>query len=436
MTRAFPAVLCVAVVLLAGHRAEAQSGAASRGWLQDRIGSAAPGEVIDVPPGEYAGPVVITQPVVLRGHGRVVLKGDGQTHVVSVRAADVVIEGFEIRESGLDLAKDHAAVHVTGARAVVRGNRIVESLHGVYVRQADGVVIERNVIVGKSRTLEPVDPFADRPAPGGGEVCEVDLDPNRRGNGIHIWNASGHQIAGNVIRDTRDGIYFSFADRSEVRDNDVAGVRYGLHYMYSDENRFDDNVFRDSAAGAALMYSKGITLQGNDFAGNRNHRAHGLLMYAVDETEVRDNRIAGNTMGLFIEHSQGNRFTGNTVTNNHVGVHISNSSDGNTFTENRFSGNLHPVETSGTNMRNEFAVDGRGNYWDGAARLDLDGNGIGDLMHRELDLYGDLRRPFPAVALLSGSPGERLLRFVHARLALPGLSGLTDPAPLLQSPRR
>jgi nitrous oxidase accessory protein len=39
------------------------------------------------------------------------------------------------------------------------------------------------------------------------------------------------------------------------------------------------------------------------------------------------------------------------------------------------------------------------------------------------------------IGLLGGSPGERLLRFVHARLALPGLSGVVDAAPLTRSPR-
>jgi nitrous oxidase accessory protein len=433
VTRAFVAA-CAALIVATGAHAGAQT-AAGAAWLRERLAAARPGDVIDVPGGDYPGPFVIAVSVHLRGHGRAVLRGNGQTHVISVRASDVVIEGFEIRESGLDLSKDHAAVHVAGARAVVRDNRIVESLHGVYVRQADGARIERNVITGRSRTLERVDPFAS-PTPGGGEMCEVTLGQDRRGNGVHIWNSKDHVIAGNVIRDTRDGIYFSFVDRSEVRDNDIAGVRYGLHYMYSDDNRFEGNAFRDSAAGAALMYSKGITLRRNDFVGNRNHRAHGLLMYSVDETDVGDNRISGNTMGLFIEHSQGNRLTHNAVTNNHVGIHISNSSDGNTFADNTFVGNLHPVEASGTNMRNQWAVDGRGNYWDGAVRLDLDGNGIGDVPHRELDLYGELRRPFPAVALLAGSPGERLLRFVHARLALPGLPGVADPAPLLQVPRR
>jgi len=76
-------------------------------------------------------------------------------------------------------------------------------------------------------------------------------------------------------------------------------------------------------------------------------------------------------------------------------------------------------------------VNGRGNQWDGASTLDLDRNGIADLPHRELDLFGGLRHELPAIGLLAGSPAERLLRFVHARLPIPGAAGIVDPAPLV-----
>jgi nitrous oxidase accessory protein len=405
-------------------------------WLQDRLAAAAPGEVIDVPAGEHRGPFVVARPVHLRGHGQALLRGDGKTHVVAIRAPDVVLEGFEIRDSGLNLMADHAAIHVTGPRAVIRGNRIADSLHGVYVRQADHVRVEANTITGKSWTLELVNPFAGPSGPGEAETCEVTLAQDRRGNGLHFWNSSGHVVAGNVIRDTRDGIYFSFVDRSEIRNNDVARARYGLHYMYSDDNRFDDNVFRDNAAGAALMYSQGLVLRRNQFTANRSQRAYGLLLHSVDQTEIRDNELTGNTLGLFMENGQANRVLDNLVTNNHVGVHIGNSSNENVFAGNTFAGNVHPVETAGDSASNRWADAGRGNYWQGAARLDLNADGIGDLPHRELDLFGEWRRPFPVIGLLAGSPGERLLRFVYSRLALPGLAGVSDPAPLVRSQHR
>jgi nitrous oxidase accessory protein len=399
-------------------------------WLRDRLATAAAGDTIDVPAGRHQGPFTIDRPLTLRGLGRATLVGDGTTHVVAVRAPDVVIEGLAVEGSGLDLAKDQAAIHVTGPRVAIRHVRITESLHGVYVRQADGARIEDTTIVGRSQTLDRVDPF--KPGkPGEGELCEVTLNQNRRGNGVHIWNSAGAVIERNVIRDTRDGIYFSFVDRSVVRGNDVARVRYGLHYMYSDENTFEQNLFHENAAGAALMYSKGLTLRGNRFVSNRSHRAYGLLLQSVDDTRIVANEIAGNTLGLYVENGHANRVLDNRVAGNHVGVRVSDSSDANVFAGNRFTGNVHPVETSGDNQSNRWADGGRGNLWEGAVALDLDGNGIGDLPHRELDLFGELRRPFPAVGLLAGSPGERLLRFVHQRLALPGLAGIVDPAPIV-----
>jgi nitrous oxidase accessory protein len=152
----------------------------------------------------------------------------------------------------------------------------------------------------------------------------------------------------------------------------------------------------------------------------------------VDGATLDGNRVSGNTVGVFFESGHGNRVINNRIDRNHIGIHISDSSDGNAFAGNRFIGNLHTVETTGGNVTSQWAIDGRGNYWDGAVTLDLDRNGIADVPHRELDLFGGMRQQFPVIGLLSGSPAERLLRFVHARLALPGLSGVVDPAPLTE----
>jgi nitrous oxidase accessory protein len=432
VTSASMLATAAAFVFALGPLGAAGTGMPDRGaWLRERLATATPGATIDVPPGIYTGPFTISQPITLLGHGVATLVGDDNTHVVAVRADDVTIEGFEIRGSGLDLAQDHAGVHVTGARVVVRGNRITQCLHGIYVRHANGARIEGNTIVGRSETTEIADPLKGGLKPAEGELCVVALNQNRRGNGVHIWSSSGHSITRNVIRDTRDGIYFSFVDSSDVRDNEIEHVRYGLHYMYSDRNRFEGNVFRDNGAGAALMFSKGLTLRHNRFEANRSQRAYGLLLQTVEETVIDGNEISGNTLGLFMESCHGNRVLDNRIASNHIGIRISDSSDDNIFSGNRFAGNIHPVETSGENRSNRWSLDGRGNEWAGEARLDLDGNGIADVPHRELDVFGDLRREFPAVGLIAGSPGERLLRFIYARVALPGLAGIVDPAPIV-----
>jgi nitrous oxidase accessory protein len=201
--------------------------------------------------------------------------------------------------------------------------------------------------------------------------------------------------------------------------------------MYSDDNVFDENTFTDNAAGSALMYSKGITLRANRFVANRSHRAYGILFQSVDDTRVEENLIEGNTLGFYLENSNHVVVRANRVLGNYIGLRVSDSTSDSQFYENRFHGNVHPVETNGNNRANVWAVNGRGNAWDNALDLDLNRDGIADVPHRESDLFGPWRRTFPAIGLLSASPGERLLRFIHSRLALPGVPGVTDPRPLL-----
>ena len=402
--------------------------------LRVRIAAAQPGETVIVPAGEYAGPFVIDKPLVLRGEPGAILRGDKRTHVVAIRATDVELTGFAIRGSGRNLAEDHAAVHITGARAIVRGNQISDTLHGIYVRKADGCRIEDNTIIGDgARAAAVADPLFVAPKPGESELCDIENIADRRGNGIHLWNSAGHVIERNTIRGTRDGIYFSFADDTLVRGNTISQVRYGLHYMYSDGNIFEENVFSENAAGAALMYSQGMVLRRNRFVANRSHRAYGLLLQSVDDTRIEENTIAGNTLGLFMENGNRNTVRGNRLAGNYVALRVSDSTADSRFFENTFAGNIHAVETSGRNVANVWAVAGRGNRWDGAATLDLNRDGVADVAHREPDLFGPWRRSFPVIGLLSASPGERLLRFIHSRLALPGLPGITDPKPLATS---
>lgn len=311
-------------------------------------------------------------------------------------------------------------------------------LHGIYVRKANDCRIVHNVIVGDGAAgdviADPVIAGLKAGDAASGDLCSVSSAQDRRGNGIHLWNSSGHVVAGNTIRGTRDGIYFSFTRRTTARENTIDHVRYGLHYMYSDENVFERNVFSENAAGAALMYSKKLVLRENRFVANRSHRAYGLLLQSIDDTRIEGNVIAGNTIGLYSENGNNNEVRGNRIEGNYVGLRVNDSTVETRFGENHFANNIHPLETSGSNSSNQWTIADRGNFWDGAVALDLNRDGIADLAHREPDLFGGWRRTFPAIGLLSASPGERLLRLIHSRLALTTMSGVTDPRPLISRP--
>lgn len=423
----------LAASLLAALLAPALSAAGTAFDLRAAIATAAPGQVINVPAGDHAGPLVIDRPLRLRGEPGAAIVGDGESHVIEIRAPDVEVSGLLIRNSGFDLSADHAGIFVVEPRAVITGNTIVDCLHGIYVKAADNVRITHNTIRGRAEPGTINDPITTGIRLSASELCSEPLGQNARGNGIHLWKSAGHEITDNDIRGTRDGMYFSFTDRTHVARNHVEQVRYGLHYMYSDQNTFEYNTFTRNAAGSALMFSVGLELRHNRFVANRSHRAYGLLMHSVDSTIVEDNLIEGNTVGVYLESNNGNTLAGNRVAGNYIGLRVSDSSGDNVFAGNAFVRNLHPVETSGANAFNRWANGGRGNYWSGATRLDLDENGITDVPHHEVDLFGPWRRDFPEVALLSGSPGERLMRFIYSRTRVAGIPGITDPAPLVRA---
>jgi len=416
-TRIIAILLCMTIPL----------GAAS---LQQRIDTAAPGETVRVQSGVHAGPIIINKSLTLTAEPGAEIRGNGTGNVVTVAADDVTLRGLRINGSGLRLSDDDAAIFVTGNRVTVENCIIADSLHGVYLKKVSGAQILNNQIQGKTTLAASTEPV-EKGIGQSTENCDTTLVANRRGNGIHQWNCEGNLIRGNEISDARDGIYFSFTNNSRVENNLIHHVRYGLHYMYSDANIFENNTFTENAAGAAIMFSKDMVVRGNRFVNNRGYRAYGLIFQSSDRSRLERNEITENAVGLSFNQCNQNEVVSNRVTRNYIGLRFGSNSDGNRFTENVFAGNLHPIETGASDVSGSlWAVNGVGNFWDTQLELDLDGDGIIDLPHRELDLFGILRRDFPAIAFLSESPALKLLRFANERAVIPGMSSIEDPAPL------
>jgi nitrous oxidase accessory protein len=398
--------------------------------LQQRIDAAAPGETIHVEAGIHAGPIKIDKPLTLIGENGAEIRGNGSGNVVTIASDDVTVRSLRITGSGLRLSDDNAAVFVSGNGATIEHNVIEDSLHGVYLKKVHDCRVLENRVCGKRTLVMTTRPVEEALTAGIGELCQGPLNQNERGNGIHQWNCEQNLISGNDISDTRDGIYFSFTNHSRTENNYVHDVRYGLHYMYSDNNVFENNLFAQNAAGAAIMFSHDIVIRGNRFIDNRGSRAYGILFQSDERVRVENNTICNNAVGLSFQQAINFVVRANDVSGNYIGLRFYGNSDGNAFSENRFTGNLHPIDASGRGENNRWAVNGVGNLWSNEEMFDLDGDGVSDLPHRELDLFGPLRRDFPTIAFLSDSPAVKLLRFANERAATPGLESITDPAPL------
>lgn len=387
---------------------EQRPAADRRSSLQARIDAATHGALIEVGPGTYTGDLYIDKPVHLRGHGRPVLSGSGTGSVVLVRADGVTIEGFDVDgRGGGDLGRDASGIHVAGRRAVIRDCRIINSLFGIYLREADGARVERCDVRGIH-----------------GKAA------GEKGSGIHVWNTTGFELLDNTIVDVRDGIYIQSSPYGVVRRNVARDLRYGLHYMYSDDNVFEDNVFENGAAGSALMYSRRLTFRRNQFLHNKGSASVGLLLKTCDDVLAEHNIMADNARGVFLEGSARTTLRGNVVAGADVAVVLYDSATETRVTGNSFLGNLTPLALSGRRTDAVF----EGNYWSEHHSPDLDGDGRTDQPYRLANLFDHMRGNLTAADLFSRSFAASAV--AAAERAFPVLAPVpvVDPAPLARPP--
>lgn len=414
-------VLSLALVPVCGLLSS-EAGATGGTDLQARIDAAAPGSVLEVPAGTYAGGIVIDKPLTLTGRGDPVIDADGDGDVVKVTASDVTIEGFVIRASGTSVTNADAGVVAGASDGRISGirlldNRVEDVLFGIALERVDDAEVVGNRIVGK------------------------DLNPSRRGDSIKVFESTSVLIEGNRILGGRDLALWYGADLV-VRDNRLEKSRYGLHSMYSRDVVLEGNVIRDNSVGAFLMYGSGLRVERNVFADNFGPSGYGLGLKDVDGVDVLGNRFVANRVGIFNDNSPTapdltHHITNNVIAFNEVGVLLMPAVQRNVFNDNAFIDNTDQVAltTTGRLQNDEWAEHGTGNYWSDYSGYDADGDGIGDREYKVDDLFSSMKDSHPNLVFLTGTPAARAIDM--AGRAFPDLRPepkLVDPFPQVAVP--
>jgi len=377
--------------------------------IQQLIARARPGDTVVVPPGTYSGDILIDRSVRLIGRGRPKLIGSGKGTVIGIRAAGVVVDGFDIDGlGGGDLGQDPSGIHIAAHGVTIRNCRITNTLFGIYLREADGATVEKCTVRG---------------IPG--------KEPGEKGSGIHVWNTDGFRIVGNDVREARDGIYIQSSPHGVVQHNVARDLRYGLHYMYSDDNLFEDNRFENAAAGTVVMYSRRIVFRRNSFVHNRGFASVGLLLKACDDILAEDNLIADNARGVFLEGSSGDVLRRNIIASSDTAIVLYDSCEKIRFEGNSFVGNLTPLTLVGHRTDTVFA----GNYYSDNREPDLDGDGRSDRPYRLSSVFDHLRQNLNAADLFSQSFAAAALATAEEMFPVLDPVAVEDLSPLGRAPR-
>ncbi len=380
------------------------------GAAQAAIAGADSGDVVVLLPGVHSGPLRLDRIVHLRGEAGAVVDGGGQGTVLQVLAPGAVIEGLTIRGSGRRVLTVDAGIYIRSAYGVtLRRLRLENVLYGIYVERGDHLVVDGCHLTGT-----------------------VTRERGGDGNGIHLWNTHDTWLHANTVERFQDAIYLSFAFRTRVegcRLQDCA--RYGLHTMYCQENQLLASVFTRNVAGCAIMFSNRLSVAGNAFVHNRGSRTYGLLLRDCSDGEFRENRLVDNTIAVFMDNSNRNRFEGNLVQDNGWGLLIFSSCAGNVVAGNTFLHNDYPVSLDMRYSDNRFDDGRRGNFWSENAAYDLDADGVSDIPYSPVSAFAFLSKQFPDLAILAASPS--VVALTVAERVFPALrpSEAVDRFPLL-----
>jgi nitrous oxidase accessory protein len=393
---------------------------APSGLLQGRIDASARGGTLVVPPGTYAGPIVIRGPLSVLAEPGAVIDGGGTGSVVTIAGDDVVFRGFTVRNSGREVTQEAAGISVTGNRHRIEANHVHDVYFGIHIGAGRGAIVQDN-------TIAPGTTHGARP-----------------GHGISVWNMDDTQIRGNRISKARDGIYLSFTNRMVVTGNVVTESRYGLHSMYSQDARFEDNDAKGNLLGAALMMSDRLVLRRNRI---REHRegpaAYGLLLKDIGDLVAEDNDILANRVGIYAEGVPASPakeaiFRGNVIAGNEVGLALQ-SNAALTMTGNRIAENLTDVRPLGRQLSAgmRWTREGRGNSWGQYRGFDADRDGIGDVPHTLQDAMDALLRRNSLVQAFLYTPAHLALESAARMFPLYRQAPvLVDDRPLMTIPGR
>jgi nitrous oxidase accessory protein len=393
-------------ILMAGLLPGGPSAAQPLPSAQPYIDAARDKDFVTLPPGHYAGPLVINKPIAVDGEGQVTIDAGGKGTALIVDTDGATVRGLRLINSGESHNDVDAGIHVKGSFNIVRDNVIEDTLFGIDLSQSDNNVIRRNRIKSK------------------------DLDLGVRGDAIRLWYSRNNHIEDNEIINSRDMVVWYSVD-NVIRGNRVSGGRYGLHFMYAQYNLVEDNTYWDNSVGIIMMYSDGMVIRGNRITNGVGATGVGIGLKETSRVTIEDNEVVYCSTGIYLDVSPFQPDTINKVERNHIaftgiGILFHNDWKGNELRGNKFEHNLVQVSVNAraSAARNLW----EGNFWDDYQGFDRNGDGIGDTPYDQRVYADRLWMDVPPASFFRGAPVLTMVDFLER------LAPLTEPIPLLRDP--
>ena len=269
-------------------------------------------------------------------------------------------------------------------------------------------------------------------------IRSKDLPEERRGDAVRVWYSTGGLFEANDIAQVRDGFGLQ-AVGTRLVGNTVRDSRYGVQLLQADRTEIVDNRLLGNAVGVMAIASNGLLVEKNAVRSGRLVAGQGLILKDSSRARIVDNDLFANAIAIYLDASpsdeeETNLFRGNRIAFSGTSVTMHSDLAGNVFEANTFTGNHAEVVVrgGGTARRSLW----RGNAWDAYEGFDRDHDGTGDTPFEVWSWADRLWTDVPSAQLFRTAPSLALVDFAE-RLSLttePRLI-MADPMPRLVGAR-
>ena len=389
--------------------------------LQSHLDSSQDGDVIILDKGRYLGNFIVEKQVQLIGVAGAIIDAQGQGHALTLKNSNISISDLTFVNWGDDLTAQNSAIYSNepASNLIISGNSLTGDGFGIWLNKATNAKVFNNKVSGN-----------------------IALRSADRGNGIQLSNVKNSRVYRNETSQVRDGIYVIASQDNIIEHNTMHHLRYGIHYMYSYDNSVLNNTAYNTRAGYAMMSSRRLIIANNQTTDSEDY---GFLFNFITESTIKNNRIKNvwtlpenkvlgrDGKGLFVYNSGYNTFTGNIVDTAEIGIHLTAGSENVKIYGNSFINNPTQVKYV-SNKKQEWSLNGKGNFWSNYLGWDMNNDNIGDVIFEPNDGIDQLVWQYPEMKMLMDSPAVIILRWVQRQFPVLKPPGVKDSFPLMRVP--
>lgn len=390
------------------------------------------GDILTLAPGQYFGNFVITKQITLRGSSEGAKKGSiidaqGSGHALVLKNAHITIDNLNIINWGDDLTEQNSGIY-SNEKVGLNSNK----------KRATDLVISNNTLSGDGFGIW-LNHVTKSKVFNNKVKGNLSLRSADRGNGIQVANVTHSHVFNNEVYESRDGVYVISSQNNLIENNTMHDLRYGIHYMYSYDNTVKGNTAYSTRAGYALMSSRRLMITDNKTTDSEDYGF--LLNFITQSTFINnhvknvwtkpENKVLGRDgKGLFVYNSGFNTLENNIIDTAEIGIHLTAGSKNIKIYGNSFINNPTQVKYV-SNTKQEWSMDGRGNYWSNYLGWDMNNNGIGDAIFEPNDGIDKLVWQYPEMKMIMDSPAILILRWVQKQFPVLKPPGVKDSYPLM-----